>query len=87
MTHKEFKPNFDKTSITKYLLATIFVFGLFYFLTESFLVYEKSIFVFLPNLLMFIIPSFLAYLGITYLIDLKTRNLFQSVINEILKIK
>ena len=87
ITHKEFKPDFNKNSIIKYLFATIFVFGLFYFLTESFLVYEKSIFIFLPNLIMFVIPSFLAYLGITYLIDLKTRNLFQSVINEILKIK
>ncbi len=87
MAQKEFKPEINKKSTVKYMISAILVFSSFYFLSENFLVYEKSIFVFLPNLLLFVIPSFLTYLGVTYIIDNKTRNLFQSVINKIFKTK
>lgn len=79
--HFTFKINY--ISILKYFGASIASFGITYILSQKFLVFKKSIFEFLPSLLIFVGIGVLSYLLITYLTDKKTRNLFNSIINEI----
>jgi hypothetical protein len=52
---------------------------------EKYLVYDISVFNFLPNLMLFAIFGIIFYFGMTYLIDKKTRQLFNAVIKEIQK--
>jgi len=52
---------------------------------NSILVYIETIFVFLPNLLVYVIISVSGYLTITYFTDSKTKELFNSIISEIKK--
>jgi len=87
MTRKQFTISLNFASIFKYLFSSVFVFGLTYGIMEKYLVYNESIFYFLPNLLLFVAISGVGYIGLTYLIDNKTRILVQSIINELRKKK
>ena len=40
---------------------------------------------FLPNFILYILLAIVFYLSLTYLIDSKIRNLFNAVINEVIK--
>ncbi|MGH2612695.1 MAG: hypothetical protein ACRDFB_06545 [Rhabdochlamydiaceae bacterium] len=83
LVRRNFVFQINYNAISKYLGTSIAVFGVAYILSQRLLVFEKSIFQFLPNLLIFVFAGVIAYLAITYLIDKKTRNLFNSIINEI----
>ena len=83
LVRKEFTLKINPKPILKYLGSSVLVFGIFYLLVEEFLVYDESIFAFLPQLLMFIIPSILGYLGITFIVDKNTRKLFNSILAEL----
>ena len=83
LTRKNFELRLEKLTITKYAVTTISVFIPLYFLTKQYLVYETSIFDFLPNLVLFVILGVISYIGITFVIDNKTRNLAYGIINEI----
>jgi len=61
------------------------VFGFVYILMERFLEYKIEIFEFMPQVLLFGAIAIGAYLGITYVIDNRTRVLFKGIINEITK--
>jgi len=87
MAKRNFPLKVGKTNILKYLFISIGAFGFTYLVTEKFLVYNESIFIFLPNLLGFIVIGIGIYAGITYLVDKKTRVLVKAVINEIVKKK
>ena len=50
---------------------------------EEFLIYQESIFNFLPDVMLFMALSIGSYLVITYLVDSKTRKLFNAIIQEI----
>ena len=82
LVYREFHPKLNYNAIIKYLVATIIVFVIIYVLMNEFLIYEKEIFVFLPNFLPFLIGSGVGYLGLTYLIDPKTRKLVKLVFAE-----
>lgn len=83
LVRKEFSLKINPKPILKYLGSSVLVFGIFYLLVEQFLEYNESIFAFLPQLLMFIIPPILGYLAITYIVDKNTRKLFNSILNEL----
>lgn len=85
LTKRNFNLEMDKVAIMKYLFAATVAFGLAYLLMEEYLVYKESIFEFLPGLLPFMIIGIGGYLGLTYLIDSKIRDLFKSVIKELIK--
>jgi hypothetical protein len=71
--------------ISKYVLA-IFAVILFYFSTADYIIeYHSSIYEFLPGVLLEAIMCTAIYLGITFTIDMKTRNLFNSFLYEISK--
>ena len=71
------------SSIVKFVLTAIGVFGFTYVLTTQFLVYSPDIASFIPNVLMFAAFGIGLYIIITYLIDNKIRNLIHAIIYEI----
>jgi hypothetical protein len=85
LVRKKIKISLDFKRLVKYFLISIGTFGITYYLMQEFLIYTKSIFQFLPNLLPFVVFGIGIYILITYITDLKTRELFNSIINEIKK--
>jgi len=85
LLRKSISLKFEVTSIAKYLISSIVIFGIVFVLMDRFLVYNERIFEFLPNFLLFVGIGIFGYLMITYLIDSKTRNLFHAVFKEIQK--
>ena len=83
LARKDFKLRLKTKIFSKYLITTIIVFGGIFLLTEEYLVYEESIFNFLPNFIPFFVGAIALYLGITYIIDKRTRQLFDKILNEI----
>lgn len=83
LMHKELSVTFDHRSIFKYIMIGIGVFGMTYVITEQFLIYVDNVIQFVPNLLLFVGLGIGGYLIITYFADLKTKNLFKAIFNEI----
>ena len=83
LVKKNFPLKIGAVNLMKYLVTSIITFGSAFYLMDKFLIYNESVFVFIPNLLPFVILGAGAYLGITFLIDSKTRGLFKSIINEL----
>ena len=83
LVRKNFPLSLDIGAIMKYLVISVGVFGSVYFLMEKFLVYETSIFQFLPNLIPFLLLGISAYFGLTYLTDKKTKKLYNAIFLEI----
>lgn len=80
---RDFNPRYNYSAITKYGISSIVSFGITYMLMNEYLVYKESIFEFLPELLSFVLIGIAGYLGLTYLIDKKTRKLIKSIFNEL----
>lgn len=87
MSRKDFPINLELKPIFKYFVLSIIIFSLVYLLLENFLVYDDSIFIFIPNLIPFLLLGILVYFGLTYLVDKKTRKLFKAVIHELKNIR
>ena len=83
LVRKSFPLSIDISATIKYLVTSIVVFGGIYFLMERFLEYTPTLIEFLPQLIPYMILGILAYLGITSLIDYRTRTLFNAIILEI----
>ena len=73
----------DYKLIIKYFIIGVCAFASIFVITENYLLYESSIFSFLPNLLLFFTIGISFYLGLAYVTDKKTRNLVTSIIKEI----
>ena len=84
-TKQIFQLNFEIKSIIKYLISGIISFSFVYLLTEKFIVYNKSLTEFLPQVLIFISLGIGMYLVISVIIDNKIRDLIKSIIAEIKK--
>ena len=85
MVRKKFPLNIDWKSISKYLMSAIIVFTIIYLLMEEFLVYNESIFEFLPQVIIFLIMGTTFYLSLTYAIDKRTRVLISKIVKEFKK--
>ena len=83
LVRKHFPLSVEPFTIMKYLVISIVVFGGTYVITEEFLEYDEQIFVFLPNLIPFVLLGMFGYLGLTYITDKRTRKLFKAIISEI----
>jgi len=70
-------------SIAKYLGTAVIIFGIIYFVIEELLVYNESVYVFIPNVLIYLAAGILSYIIITYFIDSNTKALINSIIKEI----
>ena len=82
-----FNLNVDFISLAKYLISTVVVFGFTYVGISTFIEYNTSIFEFLPQVLGFAIVSMIGYVGLTYIIDNRTRILVKAIINELIQRK
>ena len=83
MVKRSISLKIDYKLIFKYSVICIGVFGLTHILMENYLIYEESIFNFLPNLIPFLLLAVLGYIGLTYVFDKRTRNLVKIIIKEI----
>ena len=83
MVRKHLKIKFEAGMILKYFAISSVVFGLIYYLIEQFLEYNSNVFVFVPNVLLFVIIGVLGYISITYLVDSRTKQLVSEIINEL----
>ena len=83
MVRRNFPVSLDIAAIMKYLVISASVFGGVYLLMEEFLEYNESIFEFLPYLIPYLVLGVLAYFGLTYLVDKKTKKLFKAILQEL----
>lgn len=83
LVRKEFSPKIKPNLVIKYFVVAIGVFGSVFVLMDNNMTYHISIFKFLPEFLVYVILGILGYLGITYLVDLRTRKLCSAIINEL----
>ena len=83
LVKREFSPDIDIKSITKYGISSVIAFGIQFILIGEFLEYKESIFEFVPEFIPFMIMGIATYFGITYLIDFRTRKLLKGIIREI----
>ena len=70
-------------SVGKYFIVSVIIFGTIYFVIEEFLTYNESVYVFIPNVLIYLAIGVLSYIIITYFIDSNTKALINSIIKEI----
>ena len=85
MTRKHVGMSLPITSIFKYSLSTLAFMIVFLLTSKQIITYQKSIYEFLPNVILELGICMSVYLLITVLIDTKTRILFKSIIYEIKK--
>lgn len=83
LMRREFTLNIDFINIIKYVIVSLFCFGLSYILMEEFLNYTNNVFIFIPNVLLFVLFGIGTYIGITYSFDHRTRVLIKSIISEL----
>jgi hypothetical protein len=83
MMQKKLEMKFNYMLILKYLVITIFSFGITFMITEKFLEYNEQVFVFVPNLLFFAAIGISIHLVISYIVDSKIRQLIHNIVNEI----
>lgn len=87
LVRKEFLLTIDIKTLLKYLITSVFVFGITFIFMNNNLTYHISVFKFFPEFLPYLVLSSIGYLGITYLIDNRTRKLVRLIISEITKRK
>ena len=75
---------FSYITILKYLIGSAGIAVVFTLTNEHVIVFETSIYSYMPGFLLELVLCGIAYLGITYIIDHKTRKLFRLILSEIL---
>lgn len=83
LVHKKYAISIPFVAIGKYSIITIVSSIIVYLITENYLIYTESVYDFIPQLIPIIIFGGIIYFGLTYLIDKSTRNLFSSILKEI----
>ena len=74
--------DFDYFRIIKFLLLSIFSFGISYILVENYLDYDVSLVYFIITIIGILLIGIGSYLTLTYVTDSKTRELFKSIISR-----
>jgi O-antigen/teichoic acid export membrane protein len=69
--------------ITKFVFATLIAGSVTYYFLENFLVYEKTIFIFLPSTIPYFLTYVTIYFSIMSIIDNDTRLFIKSIFQEI----
>jgi hypothetical protein len=85
LSQRKINLKYDVVSITKYLLAGTITFGIIFALNAEIIEFETELIKFLPQVLVFVSISAVLYIGITYAIDNKTRNLVKIIFETIKK--
>jgi len=82
-SRKFVKISFPTKKTSKFIIVTIMFALVFLFTSDSIIIYEQSIYNFLPLVFLQLAICLGIYFGITYSIDKETRTLFKSIIKEI----
>ncbi len=85
MMNKSNPFKFPIKNVVKYVLVTILASILSLILIDNYLIYEESIFKFLPMIIPFVLLYASIYTSLIYLWDKETRHLLKLIINEIKK--
>ena len=85
LTKKSFTLKLNYRRIFKYFITSVVIFGLMYVLMDKYLVYNESIFEFLPSVVPFALFGVLFYFGINYVMDRKIKSLVKDVLKELIK--
>lgn len=85
LVRKNISLKMDWKTLSKYLVSSVLIFGIFYYLINQYLEYKISIFEFLPELMLWATVIVGSYLALTYLIDSNTQKLFKGIMKEILR--
>lgn len=83
LTKKSFNLKIDKKSTLKYFIITVGIFTIISIVMEENLVYEENVFEFIPSVLIYVILSIIGYVGLTYLVDNRTKILVESIFSEL----
>jgi O-antigen/teichoic acid export membrane protein len=83
LMNKKLEIKFPLSSVIKYFIILIPSFGTSYVLYQQFLIPNENPLEFIPRLLIFVIIGVIMYLGLSLLIDSKTRLLAKSILQEI----
>tara|TARA_B110000196_G_C20728009_1_gene467305 strand:- start:222 stop:626 length:405 start_codon:yes stop_codon:yes gene_type:complete len=73
----------DYIRVVKFLVIALFSFGSISLFLETSLNYDDDLFVFLPDLLKYIIFSAFIYFVLTFFVDQQTRILIKNIFNEL----
>ena len=84
LTRRHVAFTFPYISILKYLIGGAGIAVVFTLTNEHVIVFETSIYSYMPRFILELVFCGIAYLGITYIIDHKTRKLFRLILSEIL---
>lgn len=83
---KYVKFSFPIKNTIKYIIAASIFAVIFFLSSDQIIIYDTSIYKFLPSLILQLGICIGIYIGVTYLIDNDTRILFKSIIREIKRI-
>ena len=83
LMRKKLELKFNFMLVLKYLVITIFSFGITFMITETFLEYDEQVFVFVPNLLFFAAIGISLHIVISYIVDSRIRRLIHDIVKEI----
>jgi len=87
MVRKNFELSINYFAVLKYIITAISIFGVTYLLMDEYLVYEEELILFLPQVILYVVFSIGGYLGVTFLIDSKVRELAKGVFSELKSLK
>ncbi|CUR50987.1 Putative surface antigen transporter [Nitrosotalea devaniterrae] len=82
---KQHNVNFQYGTITRYVIVAIFSSLVVFFISDGVLEYPENIFEFIVQVIPFMLVGAFLYFGINYLIDVSTKNLFRSIVKELMK--
>jgi len=80
---KETNFSFPIRNTVKYLFSTLAFVTVFFLTSPHIIIYHQSIYDFMPTVIIQLVICVGVYIGITYLIDEKTRILFKSILKEL----
>ena len=83
MIRKNFKLSINYFAVLKYSVTAIIIFTITYILMDEYLIYKEEIMLFLPQVLLYVAFSVGGYLGITFLVDARVRELVKGVLREL----
>ena len=87
LSKKLFNLSFERISFFKYIFSSVVSFGIVYFLMDNMLDYQQDLIYFVLHVIFYAIIAVGFYLGITYLLDSKIKDLIHNSLNEIKKFR
>lgn len=85
LVKKQHNVSLQYGAVTRYMIVSVFSSLVVFFISDGVLEYQENIFEFIIQVIPFIFVGAFLYFGINYLIDTPTKNLFRSIVKELVK--